>query len=87
MRRYKFDHYICYPTARSLLRNYGTCYIKYVLNENTKKTMYVPYRKASKSFSHAEICSFVAARPLSVHDLTTPIHTSHSPSTASGIIS
>jgi hypothetical protein len=27
---------------------YGTCYVNYVLNENMKNTMNIPYREASK---------------------------------------
>jgi hypothetical protein len=39
---------MCYSTVGSLFRNYGTCYINYVLNENPTETMYIPYSGASK---------------------------------------
>lgn len=48
MQRYKFDHYMFQLAVCSLLHNYGTCYINYILNENLNNTMYIPYRETSK---------------------------------------
>jgi hypothetical protein len=49
--------------------------------------MYISYRLASKKVCHTEISSFVEARSLSVHDVTTLMHMSQARSPASDIAS